>query len=170
MSKTAHNTGGNHVALFAAINDGTGEAITVAAAATPQAIKSATLFNEVINTSNGGITWDGTTGVATLEDASCAGVYEVQALTGDAIGTNSIVADIEVWASEGGAAAAQVGIGSRRTGLATEAREAQAPAVAFVELSDVGDTVEARLRVGTNGHAMTFRDFALKLVKIGEIA
>lgn len=30
----------------------------------------------------------------------------------------------------------------------------------------VGDTVEARVRVGTNGHALTLRDFTLKIKRI----
>jgi hypothetical protein len=38
-----------------------------------------------------------------------------------------------------------------------------------VDISAVGDTVEAQLRVGTNTHAGTFRDFALSLMKIGEV-
>ena len=47
MSLAGFNTGGKPLALVAAINDGTGETITVAAAATPQAVLSATLYTAV---------------------------------------------------------------------------------------------------------------------------
>jgi hypothetical protein len=97
------------------------------------------------------------------------GKYEVLACAGDLIGTNSSVLDIEIVAVSGGAAAAQKGIGARKTELATASRMAVGPALAIVDLSAVGDTVEAQLRVGTNGHAGTFRDFALFLRKIGEV-
>ena len=43
MSLAALNTGGTPLALVAQINDATGETITVAATATPQAILSSTL-------------------------------------------------------------------------------------------------------------------------------
>lgn len=162
------NSGGTPVALVAAINDGTGETITVAAAATPQAIKSATLFSALANSSGGGITWDGTTGIATVAKAHAFGKYLVRAITGDVIGTNSAVLDVEIWAVQAGAAKAQVGIGSRKTELASAARNSIGPAYAVVNLSAIGDSVEAQLRVGTNGHAGTFRDFALEMVKIGE--
>jgi hypothetical protein len=162
------NTGGQPVTLVAKINDGTGATVTVAAAATPQAILDATLFLEDTNTSGGGLTFDGATGVVTVATPAGIGKYEVFAFAGDLIGTNSAVLDVEIVASEAGASAAQVGIGSRKTELATAARNGIAPAYAVVDLSAVDDTVQANLRVGTNGHEGTFRDFALVMRKIGE--
>jgi hypothetical protein len=93
----------------------------------------------------------------------------VQATIGDVIGTNSSVLDVEIVAVSGGAAAAQKGIGARKTELATAARNSMGAAFAIVDISAVGDTVEAQLRVGTNAHAGVFRDFALSLMKIGEV-
>ena len=162
------NSGGSPVAFVGTINDGTGEVITVAAAATPQAVKSATLFLEAGNTSGGGLPFDGTTGKVTVAKAHAFGKYLVEVITGDIIGTNSAVLDVEVWAKQAGATLAQAGTGSRKSELATAARNSIGPAFAVVNLSAIGDTVEAQLRVGTNGHAGTFRDFALKMVKIGE--
>ena len=165
----AFNTGGQPIAVIAKINDGTGSTVTVAAAATPQAILDATLFVQDTNTSNGGLTFSGTTGKVTVATPAGFGKYEVRAFVGDVIGTNSAVMDVEIVAVSGGAAAAQKGIGARKTELATASRMSMGAAFAIVDLSAVGDTVEAQLRVGTNGHAGVFRDFALVLVKIGEV-
>jgi len=165
----AFNTGGQPVALIAKINDGTGATVTVAASATPQAILDATLFLQDTNTSNGGLTFSGTTGKVTVATPAGFGKYMVHAIAGDAIGTNAAVMDVEIVAVSGGAAAAQKGVGARKTEAATAARIGIVPAFAVVDLSAVGDTVEAQLRVGTNGHACVFRDFVLMLVKIGEV-
>ena len=168
MSLSGLNTGGTPVVLVAKINDGTGATVTVAAAATPQAILSETLFLEDTNTSGGGLTWDPATGVATVASPVGVGKYEVFARAGDLIGTNSAVMDLEIMAVEGGAAIAQKGIGARKTELASAARNGVAPAYAVVDLSAEGDTVQCNLRVGTNGHAGVFRDFALVMRKIGD--
>lgn len=166
MSLAAFNTGGTPLALVAQINDGTGETITVTAAATPQAILSATLYTAAKNNTAGGLTFDGTTGVVTVAKDFAIGDYEVVALVGDGIATNSAVVDIEIWAAVGGAAKAQIGVGSRKTELSTASRMGMPPAYAVFSPTAVGDTVEARVRVGTNGHALTIRDFALVIRKI----
>jgi hypothetical protein len=168
-SLAGFNTGGTHNVVVARINDGTGSTVTVAAAATPQAILDATLFVQDTNTTNGGLTFAGATGKVTCATPAGFGKYMVQAIAGDVIGTNSAVLDIEIVSVSGGAAASQKGVGARKTELATAARNGMSPAVAIVDLSAVGDTVEAQLRVGTNGHAGVFRDFALSLIKIGEV-
>jgi hypothetical protein len=169
MSLAGFNTGGTHNVVVARINDDTGAVVTVAAAATPQAILQATLFVQDTNTTNGGLTFSGATGKVTCATPAGFGKYMVMAAAGDLIGTNSSVLDIEIVSVSGGAAAAQKGIGARKTELATASRMAIGCAVAIVDLSAVGDTVEAQLRVGTNGHAGTFRDFSLSLMKIGEV-
>lgn len=162
----AIGSGGKPVLLVAGINDATGETITVAAAATPQAIKSATLFTATLDNTGGILDFDGTTGVVTVDDLG-VGSYEVQAIVGDGIATNSAVIDIEIWASVGGAAKAQIGRGARKTELATAARNGIAPAFAIFSPTAVGDTVEARVRVGTNGHELVIRDFTLVVKKVG---
>jgi len=169
MSLAGFNTGGTHNVVVARINDGTGSTVTVAAAATPQAILDATLFVQDTNTTNGGLTFSGTTGKVTCATPAGFGKYLVMAAVGDVIGTNSAVLDVEIVAVSGGAAASQKGAAARKTELATAARNSMGPAVAIVDISAVGDTVEAQLRVGTNGHAGTFRDFSLSLIKIGEV-
>lgn len=166
MSLAAFNSGGKPLLLVAGINDGTGATVTVAAAATPQAILHASLYTAVKDNTNGAITFDGTTGVATVALPVGIGQYEVQAIVGDGIATNSAVIDIEIWASIGGAAKAQIGRGSRKTELATAARNGITPAHAIFAPTAVGDTVEARVRVGTDGHALTLRDFTLSIVKV----
>lgn len=168
-SLAGFNTGGTHNVLVAKINDATGSTVTVAAAATPQAILDASLFLQDTNTTNGGLTFSGTTGKVSVATPAGFGKYMVMAAVGDVIGTNSSVLDVEIVAVSGGAAAAQKGIGARKTELATASRMSIGCAMAIVDLSAVGDTVEAQLRVGTNGHAGTFRDFALQLIKIGEV-
>ena len=169
MSRSAFNTGGTPIVLVAKINDASGATVTVAAAATPQAILEATLFLQDTNTSNGGLTFSGTTGKVTVATVAGLGKYEVLAIAGDAIGTNAAVLDIEIVAVSGGAAAAQKGAAAHKVEPATATRVGLTPAYAIVDLSDVGDTVEAQLRVGTNGHACVFRDFSLVLRKIGEV-
>lgn len=166
MSLAAFNTGGTPLALVAQINDGTGETITVAAAATPQAVLSATLFTAAKDNTGGVLTFAGTTGVVTVAKPNGIGDYEVLAIVGDGIGTNSAVIDVEIWASVGGAAKAQIGAGSRKTELATATRMGMPAAYAVWSPSAVNDTVEARVRVGTNGHALTLRDFSLIVRKI----
>jgi hypothetical protein len=167
MSLAALNTGGTPLALVAQINDATGETITVAAAATPQAILSSTLYTAAKNNAGGTLTFTGSTGVVAVAAPAALGDYEVLAIVGDGIGTNSAVVDIEIWASIGGAAKAQIGAGSRKTELATASRMAIPAAYAVWSPTAVGDTVEARVRVGTNGHALTIRDFSLIVRKIG---
>lgn len=166
MSLAAFNTGGKPLALVAQINDGTGETITVAAAATPQAILSATLFTAAKDNTGGALTFAGTTGVVTVALPAAIGDYEVLAVVGDGIATNSAVVDVEIWASVGGAAKAQIGTGSRKTELATATRMGMPAAYAIFSPTAVNDTVEARVRVGTNGHALTLRDFSLIVRKI----
>lgn len=161
----ATNSGGKPCLLVAKINDGTGETITVAAAATPQAILSATLFTASLDNTGGILDFDGTTGVVTVDDMG-VGTYKVTAIVGDGIATNSAVIDIEIWASIGGAAKAQIGQGARKTELASAARNGIAPAFAVFSPTAVGDTVEARVRVGTDGHALTIRDFTLIVEKV----
>lgn len=167
MSLAGFNTGGKPLALVAQINDGTGETITVAAAATPQAVLSATLYTAAKDNTNGVLTFTGSTGVVAVAAPAALGDYEVLAIVGDGIATNSAVVDIEIWASVGGAAKAQIGAGSRKTELATASRMAIPAAYAVWAPTAVGDTVEARVRVGTNGHALTLRDFSLVIRKIG---
>lgn len=162
----ALNSGGKPCLLVAKINDGTGETITVAAAATPQAVLSATLFTADTDNTGGLLTFVGTTGVTTVAKAEGIGSYEVTAIVGDGIGTNSAVIDVEVWAVIGGAAAAQIGVGSRKSELASASRMGMAPAFAVFSPTAVSDTVEVRVRVGTNGHAIVIRDFALIIKKI----
>jgi hypothetical protein len=77
------------------------------------------------------------------------------------------VIDVEIWASVGGAAKAQIGTGSRKTELSTASRMGMPAAYAVCSPSAVGYTVAARVRVGTNGHALTLRDFSLIVRKIG---
>ena len=166
MSLSGLNTGGTPLMLVAAINDGTGETITVAAAATPQAVLSATLFTAVLDQTGGLLTFDGTTGVAAVANGNALGSYEVEAVVGDGIATNSAVVDVEIWASIGGAAKAQIGRGSRKTELGTASRMSMGPAYAVWSPTAVADTVEARIRVGTNGHAIVIRDFTLKIKRI----
>lgn len=166
MSLAAFNTGGKPLALVAQINDNTGETITVAAAATPQAILSATLFTAAKDNTGGALTFAGTTGVVTVAVPNAIGDYEVLAIVGDGIATNSAVIDVEIWASVGGAAKAQIGTGSRKTELATASRMGMPAAYAIFSPTAVNDTVEARVRVGTNGHALTIRDFSLIIRKI----
>lgn len=166
MSLAGFNTGGTPIALIAQINDGTGETITVAAAATPQAILSSTLYTATKNNAGGTLTFTGSTGVVAVAAPAALGDYEVLAIVGDGIGTNSAVIDIEIWASVGGAAKAQIGAGSRKTELATASRMAIPAAYAVWSPTAVSDTVEARVRVGTNGHALTIRDFSLIVRKI----
>lgn len=166
MSLAAFNSGGKPLSLVAQINDGTGETITVAAAATPQAILSATLYTAAKDNSGGVLEFVGSTGVVTLKKDAGIGDYEVIAVVGDGIGTNSSVLDIEIWASVAGAAKAQIGAGSRKTELSTASRMAIPAAYAVWSPSAVNDTVEARVRVGTNGHALTIRDFSLIVRKI----
>lgn len=167
MSLAALNTGGTPLALVAQINDGTGETITVTAAATPQAILSSTLYTATKDNTGGVLTFAGSTGVVTVAKPAGIGDYEVFAIVGDGIGTNSAVLDIEIWASVGGAAKAQIGTGSRKTELAAASRMSMAAAYAVFSPTAVGDTVEARVRVGTNGHQLFLRDFSLIVRKIG---
>jgi hypothetical protein len=167
MSLAALNTGGTPLAMVCQINDATGETITVAAAATPQPILSATLYTIARNNAGGTLAFAGSTGVITVAQPAAIGDYEVLAIVGDGIATNSAVIDVEIWASVGGAAKAQVGTGSRKTELAAASRMGMPAAYAVWSPTAVGDTVEARVRVGTNGHALTLRDFSLIVRKIG---
>ena len=169
MSNYAFDTGGSNILAVAKINDASGATVTVAATATPQAILDAALFLQDTNTSNGGLTFSGTTGKWTVATVAGIGKYEVMAVAGDVIGTNAAVMDVEIVAVSGGAAAAQKGIGAHKVEPATATRVGMTPAYAVVDLSAVGDTVEAQLRVGSNGHAGVFRDFALVLRKIGGV-
>jgi hypothetical protein len=167
MSLAAFNTGGNHIALHVQCSDGTGFAIAPAAAATPEAIANA-LFAVDNNNTNGAITFATGTGKATVATQAGIGKYAVIAGVGDSIGQNGKYHTIQVYASEGGAAAAAVGPKAKKEEPATAVRSNVGTVVAFVDLSAVGDTVELRLGVETNADSVTIHDAFMTLVKIGQ--
>lgn len=155
--------------FLAKINDASGVAITVAAAATPDVILSSTLFTEDTNNTLGSLTFDNTTGKLSCAKASGFGKYRVSAIVGDMIGTNSGVLDVELYHTPVGGSAAQFGIGARKTELASATRMGGLQAIGVATLDAVGETIDVRLRVGTNGNGGTFRDFALVVEKIAEL-
>ena len=168
MSLAALNTGGSHNAVHIDVSDGTGFAITVAAAATPQAIFNA-LLTEKKNTTGGGLSYGVGTGVVTVATPAGCGRYLVIANVGDSIGVNSAFHNVQVYAKEGGVAAAAKGAKAHKTEGAAAARGSVGCAHAIVDLSAVGDTCEVRLGVQTNGNAVTIRSASFCMIKIGEV-
>jgi hypothetical protein len=168
MSLAALNTGGTHNAVHVDVSDGTGFAITVAASATPQAVFNA-LLTEKKNTTGGGITFAAGTGVATVATPAGCGRYLAIASAGNTQGQNSAFHNVQFYAKEGGVAAAAKGIKAQKLEGAAAAQGNCGVAMAVVDLSAVGDTVELRVGVQTNGNAVTFRDLSIDLIKIGEV-
>jgi hypothetical protein len=166
MSLAAFNTGGTHNTVLVDVDNATGFTITVAASATPQVVTDA-LFTEKKNNTNGGITF--AAGVATVATPAGIGRYAVCASLGDALGVLSTFHFVQVYAKEAGVAAAVKGSKALRTEGAAAVRGSTGVAIAIVDLSAVGDTVEMRLGVQTNGNAILIRSAALELVKIGEV-
>lgn len=169
MSLAALNTGGNHSAVSVNVSDGTGFAITVAAAATPQAVFSNTLMLERKNSTGGGITYAPATGVFTVATPAGLGRYLAIASAGNTQGQNAAFHNVQFFAREAGVAAAARGIRAQKLEGAAAAQGNCGVALAVVDLSAVGDTVELRVGVQTNGNAITFRDLEIDLIKIGEI-
>lgn len=167
MSLAALNTGGTHNALNIEVSDGTGFAITVAAAATPQVIKDA-LFAQVKNTTGGGITWSAANGVATVAAPHGCGRYLAIAAVGNSAGVNAKFHTVQIFAKEAGVTAAAKGTKARKVEPAAAVQSSCGTAIAVVDLSAVGDTVELRVGVETDGNAVTFRDLSFDLIKIGE--
>jgi len=169
MSLAALNTGGSHNAVSVNVSDGTGFAITVAAAATPQAVFSNTLMLERKNTTGGGITYAPATGVFTVATPAGCGRYLAIASAANTQGQNSAFHNVQFYAKEAGVSAAARGVKPQKLEGAAAAQGNCGVAIAIVDLSAVGDTVELRVGVQTNGNAITFRDLSIDLIKIGEV-
>lgn len=167
---TVLNSGGNHPSFVAAIRDagGSGVAITVAAAATPQVVKGAA-FEERSNRLPG-FTWVAADGRLTLSApvGASPGRYQVSVHERDVIGTNAKFNFLQVNAKQKGEAAALVGGPARRTELATATRGGLRFILDEVELTKEGDFVEVLVGVETDGNAVTFRGLELQVLKIGE--
>ena len=168
MSLAALNTGGSHNAFRADVSDGAGFAITVAASTTPQAIFNA-LLTEKKNTTGGGLTFAVGTGVVTVATPAGCGRYLAIASAGNTQGVNASFHTIQFYAKEAGVAAAAKGTKAMKLEPAAAAQASCGVAMAVVDLSAVGDTVELRVGVQTNGNAITFRDLSIDLIKIGEV-
>jgi hypothetical protein len=162
MSSLGLNTGGNHPLLLAQINDGSGATVTVAAAATPGIILHASLYTAAVNTTSGGIVFDGTAGTATVAKVNGAGKYIVEGIAGNAIGQNAGAFEIEIHKN-----GTIVGTAGRRVEPAAAVQAGVAPALAVIDLV-VDDVVTAKIRVGTNGDAIVLRDFSLLMTKISD--
>ena len=169
MSLAALNTGGNHSAVSVNVSDGTGFAVTVAAAATPQAVFSGTLMLERKNSTGGGITYAPATGVFTVATPAGLGRYLAIASAGNTQGQNAAFHNVQFFARENGVTAAARGIRAQKLEGAAAAQGSCGVALAVVDLVAVGDTVELRVGVQTNGNAITFRDLEIDLIKIGEV-
>jgi hypothetical protein len=143
----------------AAVDDGTGIAITVATAGTPLPLKGA-LFVQGANNSDGGLVWSATDGTLTVAKAQAAGTYEIEAVPGNTIGPNTGVKIVHL--SKNGA---RVGNISRAVEPAAAVQSGMASAKALVSLA-LGDVVEVDVDVGTNGHAVTFRQLVLTAKKL----
>lgn len=167
-SGTAYNSGGNAVALTVQVADASGFALTVAAAATPQVVKD-TLFATAKDNTNGGLTFDATTGVVTVAKHHGKGRYRVRATPGNTVGVNAKFHTLQIFAKEGGVAAAAKGIKARKVEPATAVQSSFGACEAIVDLSALSDTVEVRLGVETDGNAVTIRDLSLHVEKIGEV-
>jgi len=165
MSLAAFNTGGNHVALLVKASDATGFAIAPAAAATPEAIKD-TKFASDVNNTGGALTFDASTGLVTVATPAGIGKYAVIAGVGDSVGQNAKFHTIQVYAKQGGVAAAAIGPKAKKEEPATAVRSNVGMVVAFADLSATGDTVEVRLGVETNADSITIHDAFMALVKI----
>jgi len=168
MSLAALNTGGNHNIFQADVSDATGFAITVAASATPQAVFNA-LLTEKKNNTGGGLTFAAGTGVVTVATPAGCGRYLAMASAGNTQGQNSAFHNVQFYAKEAGVAAAAKGTKAQKLEGAAAAQGNCGVAMAMVDLSAVGDTVELRVGVQTNGNAVTFRDLSIELIKIGEV-
>jgi hypothetical protein len=157
------NASGNQSLFMAQINDANGAAITVAASATPGVVLDP-LFTEVVNntgpTGKKGLTFAVGTGLVTCAESWAAGKYLVTAVAGNAVGGNAANYAVGVYVGS-----TLQGIEARKVEPAAAVQSAVGPAVAVVTLA-VGDTVSARLRVGTNADVVTLRDFALVMQKI----
>lgn len=168
MSLAALNTGGSHNAVHIDVNDGTGFAITVTTSGTPLVVKDA-LLTAKKNTTGGGLTFDAATGVVTVATPAGCGRYLAIAGAANTQGVNAKWHAVQFFAKEAGVAAAAKGTKARKLEPATAAQASCGVAMAVVDLSAVGDTVELRVDVETNGNAVTFRDLAIDLIKIGEV-
>jgi cysteine synthase len=160
-------SGKNHeieqFAFEAGLNDraGSGLAITVAAAATPGTILG-TAFAERRNNSEAGLVWVPAAGTLTVAKPQAAGIYDIEAASGDVISSNSAVLDLGIYKN-----GTLVGNEGRKTEPAAAARNGMGLAIAKGVTLAVGDVVTARLRVGTDGHVGTFRQLSLSARKVG---
>lgn len=168
MSLAGFNGGGSQASFFVKCDDATGFSTTVTAAATPQVVKNA-LFAQSVDNTNGGLTFDVTTGVVTVAKHQGKGRYAVYGSVGNSAGVNAKRHFIQVYAKEAGVTAAAKGSHAAKTEPATAVQGAVGTALAIVDLSAISDTVELRIGVETDGNAVTIRQASLLLVKIGEV-
>jgi len=157
---------GKSLSIGARVRDGTGITTTVAAAGTPAVVTSATLFTADQDDTGGAITFSGTTGKFTVATQNGVGKYLVLASFGSVQGVNAKTVLGIIFAVEGGATVAAKGLRATKTEPATAVAGNAGVAMAVVNLSAVGDTVEIRLDSTTNGDTVVTRDLYVQLVKI----
>lgn len=153
---------GAFVAMFVAqVRDNTGITTTVTTAGTPLPVKGA-LFTEARNELPAAMSWSPGNGELTITGKAAAGVYDIEVIAGDAIGSNGGAKILR-------AAKNGVGVGtfSRETEPATAVRTSMGAAIATGVSLAVGDKVSVLADVATNGHVVITRDLTLKLTRVG---
>lgn len=157
---SAENSAGKQVCGIAQIDDADGVSITVTLAATPQAFFGAA-FAQAVN-HGGGLSFDVATGRWSVAEPQARGRYRVVAGVLDDISANNAILSAFV-SKNGTKASAPV----RKVMAATAAREALGTVECLVDLDEVGDYVDLRIAVGTNGQAHLIRSGFLALYKVG---
>lgn len=162
---------GNNLAAFpatfvAAIRNETGITTTVPTAGVPVAVAGA-LFTQLRNQLPDALSWDPATGMLTVTREQGAGVYDVEVIGGDLIGTNAGAKIIRAAKTPAGGALTPVGGIGRVTEPAAAARSSVGPAYAPGVSLVKGDKVSVVVDVAANGNTVLSRDLTLKLVKVG---
>lgn len=161
MNPQGENSAGKQVAISAKLRNDTGIDTTVALAATPQALFGPTFVVDQ-NFSGGLLAFDVATGRVSLVGVQGAGRYLVEASLSDVVGPNT--ATVGAFVTKNGA---QVSNSLRKVEPAAAVRSGLGVAKAVIELLAVGDFVDIRLSVGTNGQVVGVKDAYLTVVKIG---
>lgn len=157
------NNAGNHVFNAMQVSDGTGFAVTVAAAGTYVAMTHATLIDVVNEDGSACITDTVTSGRFTI--AACgAGKVRVRACLNDAIGANSATWTAALHRTRA-ASATQIGPILRETEGATAARDSEG-CIEYIDDAASGDTYDLRFDSGTNADTVTVRQASFQIEKL----
>lgn len=160
----ALNSAGDSVFNTLKVSDGTGFAVTVAAAGTPVAVTHATLITAPLEDGSGCISDTAISGRFTIAKGCGVGKVLLRACLTDAIGEDAATWTAGIYRTRSATVTAQSPLLTEIEG-ATAARDSEGCVEAVVTTAE-GDTYDVRVDSGTNADTVTIRQMSFLAHKL----